>query len=266
MAPVNCLDAARASLTYNPDQDHEAEESLDLGDFEAELQRLAAANQELMDEFQAPVDEIPAAEARGTDAHDGELVELRRENDELKARIEELESAPATADEEQWLERQREYEMLLEEKSEVIRSLHLKMQEIQESAIGGEAAPISTVGASGTRVGQAEEILRLKRELEAQRRQLEQDEQDMMTQMRQMEITLAKERAEMARQRQEVMRLQSDLAREIENSSRNPELRERLNTLRRQGEARQTPGPTPVVAAHPNKDQKSSGFFRRMFG
>jgi hypothetical protein len=263
MAPVNRLDAMRASLTCDPHQEHAADESFELDDFEAELKRLSAANQELMDEFHLPAEPAPDDDppADDADAHDGELAELRRENAELKAHIQEL-KAPPGADEEQWLERLREYETLLEEKSEVIRSLHLKMQEMQESAI--DTAPAYSPGASGTRVGQAEEILRLKRELDAQRRQLEQDEQDMMGQMRQMEIAMAKERAEMARQRQEVTRLKDDLAREIENSSRDPELRERLNTLRRQNDAR-TPGPLPVVAAKP-KDQKSSGFFRRIFG
>jgi hypothetical protein len=112
--------------------------------------------------------------------------------------------------------------VLVEEKSEVIRGLHQKIQEAQqaqESAIGVESAPAGGASCSGTRLGQAEEILRLKRELEQQRRQLEQDEQDMMTQMRQMEMTMAKERAGLARQQQEVQRLQADLAREIENSS-----------------------------------------------
>jgi DNA repair exonuclease SbcCD ATPase subunit len=260
MPPVSSSDAPRASLTCVPYEDHADDDTLELGDFEAELQRLSAANQELMDEFQAPVDDVPPAVV-----DDSELVRLQRENAELRSFIEELEAAPPCADEQQWLERQREYEMLLEEKSEVIRSLHLKMQEMQESAIGGEAAPVSTVTASGTRLGQAEEILRLKRELESQRRQLEQDEQDMMNQMRQMEMTLAKERAEMARQRQEVTRLQADLNREIENASRDPELRERLHTLRRQGEARPSSGSTPVVPTNP-KDQKTSGFLRRMFG
>ncbi len=261
MAPVNRLDAMRASLTYVPHQEHEADETFELSDFEAELKRLSAANEELMDQFQFPAEGAGPAVA---DADEGELAELRRENAELKARVRELEAGP-TVDEGQWLERQREYEMLLEEKSEVIRNLHLKMQEIQESAISGDTGPVSTVSASGTRLGQAEEILRLKRELDAQRRQLEQDEQDMMAQMRQMEIAMAKERAEMARQRQEVTRLQADLNREIENSSRDPELRERLNTLRRQGEARPSSGPLPVVAAKP-KEQQSSGFFRRIFG
>jgi myosin heavy subunit len=269
MSPVNRLDAMRASLTYVPHQEHTADESFELSDFEAELQRLSAANQELMDQFQHPAEKAPDdATPVEVDAADGELAELRRENAELKVHVQELESALVGQDEEQWLERQREYETLLEEKSEVIRGLHLKMQERQESAIGADTVPANTVTASGTRVGQAEEILRLKRELDAQRRQLEQDEQDMMGQMRQMEIAMAKERAEMARQRQEVTRLQSDLNREIENSSRDPELRERLNTLRRQNDARPTPGPMPVVdvkAAKPN-DQKSSGFFRRIFG
>jgi hypothetical protein len=264
MAPVNRLDAMRASLTYVPHQDHGADESFELDDFEAELKRLSAANQELMDQLQLPAEPAPeAAPPTDIDVDHAELDELRRENAELKARVQQLEAAQPGQDEEQWLERQREYETLLEEKSEVIRSLHLKMQEMQESAI--DTVPANSPGASGTRVGQAEEILRLKRELDTQRRQLEQDEQDMMGQMRQMEISMAKERAEMARQRQEVTRLKDDLAREIENSGRNPELRERLNTLRRQNDARPTPGPMPIVDAKPN-DQKSSGFFRRIFG
>jgi hypothetical protein len=86
----------------------------------------------------------------------------------------------------------------------------------------------------------------------------------MMTQMRQMEITMAKERAEMARQRQEVQRLQADLAREIEQSSRNPELKERLNNLRRPQEPKPASGAAPVAGAKP--EQKTSGFFRRIFG
>src|SRR5277367_1539674 len=104
MTPVNRLDAGGASLIYAPHEDQAADEAFDLGDFEAELQRLAAANQELMDEFRGPADDVlPAG------ADDGELVRLRNENAELKARIEELEAAPPSPDEEQWLERQREY-------------------------------------------------------------------------------------------------------------------------------------------------------------
>src|ERR1035438_4289288 len=76
MAPVNRLDAMRASLTYVPHQEHAADEAFELDDFEAELKRLSAANQELMDQFQHSAeparDDVPAVDA---DANDGELAE-----------------------------------------------------------------------------------------------------------------------------------------------------------------------------------------------
>jgi hypothetical protein len=266
MSPVSRLDAMRASLTYAPHQDHDGDEAFEMNDFEAELKRLAATNQELMDQFPLPSEQGAVA----TEAvDDDEVTVLRRTNEALRARIEELESAGAGQTEEGWQERQREYEMLLEEKSEVIRNLHLQIQEMQESAIGGNDAPppANSPPASATRLGQAEEILRLKRELEAQRRQLEQDEQDMMAQMRQMEIAMAKERAEMARQRQEMARQQADINREIENNTRAPELRERLNTLRRPGDSKPTATSPPIPGGDETpKEQKSSGFFRRIFG
>src|SRR5437867_3272521 len=91
----------------------------------AEMQRLAAINQEL----------LGAVRSDSKDSFgelDG-LALLRRENAELRARVEELEqalqaSAPA---EDGWAERQKEYESLVEEKSEVIRSLHLKLQQLE---------------------------------------------------------------------------------------------------------------------------------------
>ena len=183
-----------------------------------------------------------------------------------------MEALQSGQNDDEWLERQREYEMLLEEKSEVIRSLHQRIQELQEaqeSAIGGSAPSSSSTNISGSRLGQAEEILRLKGDMEEQRLQLEQDEEEMMEQMRQMEMAMAKERAELARQRQEMQRLQADLAREIENSARAPELRERLQTLRRIPDPRQTPAPIAlngVAKPAPAKEQQSSGLLRRIFG
>lgn len=279
MALLERLGVLRASPSapddHNPDEG--ADDNFALNDFEEELKRLSAVNQELLHEYQQhdePRGDRTIASAVGLAPADAEEMELLRlENAELKARIQELEALKAGKGEELWLERQREYEMLLEEKSEVIRGLHQKIQEVleaQESAIGGsDNAPANTnhassVSCSGTRLGQAEEILRLKREIEDQRRQLERDEEEMMAQMRQMELTMAKERAEMARHRQEVQRLQADLAREIEQSSRDPELRERLNNLRRTQEPRPPSGATPTPAAKP--EQRSSGFFRRIFG
>jgi hypothetical protein len=268
MAPVHSIDTVRASPSVAPGHDKEdgADDLLALNDLEEELRRLSAVNEQLLEEFQQRDVEPASAVELATPHADGEELEcLRRENAALKVRVQELEALGAGQGEEIWLERQREYEVLLEEKSEVIRSLHQKIQEAQhaqESAIGGESAPAGGASCSGTRLGQAEEILRLKRELEEQRRRLEEDEQDMMAQMRQMEMTMAKERAGLARQQQEIQRLQADLAREIENSSRDPELRERLHSLRRTQESK--PG-AAVKTAQPN-GQTNSGFFRRMFG
>jgi hypothetical protein len=248
---------------------HKAEraaDSLDLSEFESEMKRLSAANQELLEQVQAVDDASrePASEAPSV-VDSEELEYLRLENAELRVRIEELEALTAGQTEKLWRERQREYEMLLEEKSEVIRSLHQKLQEASES-VNLADGPAPTPGLSNnSRTGQAQEILRLKRELEDQRKQLEQDEKDMMSQMRQMEMQFAKERAEMARQRQEVTRLQAELTREIENASRDPELKERLKGLRRSESMATIPTPGAEKPAKP-AEQKSSGFFRRIFG
>ena len=272
MAPVNRLDAMRASVASLPHHDHEHhepnDEAFELNDFEEEMKRLSAVNQELMHQHQPDGQSRHVAVEDSPPSAPDELSRLRLENAKLKACIEELETLGSAQDEDHWLEKMREYEMLLEEKSEVIRSLHQKIHEIQESALVGDSGSGSSPNVSGVGLGQAEEILRLKREMEEQRRQLEQDEKDMMGQMRQMEITMAKERAEMARQRQEVQRLQAELTREIENSSRDPELRERLHNLRRAQEPKQAPLPTPIPGGPPTprKEQPSSGLLRRLFG
>lgn len=263
MAPVQRLDAARASVASLSHHDSATceSDSYNLIDFEDELKRLSTANQELLEEIHHQNAEDPGP------ADPVEVELLRLENAQLRSRIQELEALETGAIEELWLERQREYELLLEEKSEVIRGLHQKIQDSQESVSIADGPPPSS-GATGTRLGQAEEIMRLKRELEDQRRQLEQDEEDMMGQMRQMEMTMAKERAEMARQKQEVQRLQADLAREIEQSGRDPELRERLHSLRRRTDPKPAAATiaTEKPAAVAPSEQQSSSFFRRIFG
>src|SRR5262249_23024106 len=71
-----------------------------------------------------------------------EVQRLRLENAQLRRTLDEMQN---TADElrqleESWVRQQREYESLLEEKSEVIRTLHQKVQELQES-VGQPQAP-----------------------------------------------------------------------------------------------------------------------------
>ena len=86
-----------------------------------ELSQLAAINAELMGQLRGAVVAQEEAEvAEATDA--GEEKSLRIENIELRAKIAEMEQMLLASDEE-GADRQREYESLLEEKSEVIRGL-----------------------------------------------------------------------------------------------------------------------------------------------
>jgi hypothetical protein len=201
----------------------------------AELQRLVAAQAELLE----------ASPERITDAD--ELSQLRAENAELRSKLDEIDLA--------WGERQREYENLLEEKSEVIRGLHLKFQQMQEE---GGVKPIMSQQPQ-------EDLGELKRQLEEERRQVQEDEEALMVQMRQMEMAMSRERAELARQRTELQRQQADFNNEVEKAARDGTMRERLQALRKPnspvGEAT-----TAVSAPTPAPKKQSSGLLRRLFG
>ncbi len=239
-----------------------------------EMQRLAAINRELLGKNGDSQESFQLPEAGD------ELALLRTENAELRMRIDELEHAlqEEVPGEAQWAERQKEYEALLEEKSEVIRALHLKVQDLQE----GSRSPTQATAASAD---DANDVQRLKQLMEEQRRQLERDEESLMEQMRQMEMAMSKDRAELARQRNEVQRLHNEVNHEIELAARDPGLRERLIALQRlQGEivgrkqqgggpqppSKQPPAPAPVIApvsvAPTLAGKKSSGLLRRIFG
>jgi hypothetical protein len=216
-----------------------------------------------------------------TDSGRSELEQLRLENADLRILVLELQNRlensvePGDAS---WEERQREYESLLEEKSEVIRSLHRKIQELQERPGGGSA------GGGGGPVPREQELLALSEELERERRQLKEDEEALMQQMREMEVQMSRERAELARQRNEVIRLQSEIRHELELASRDAALRERLAPLQRRhqeltnrrGSGPPPPdppanGPAPQAPAAPVAEQqprakKDSGLFSRLFG
>jgi chromosome segregation ATPase len=217
-----------------------------------ELSRLAAINADLVGRLRG---------AAAAQVEPGEVNFLRQENSNLRAKVAEMRAKIAeleqmlisSDDEDTWSERQREYEALLEEKSEVIRSLYLKLQEHQE---GPKRSPDEPPP-------KEEELLKIKDELDEQRRQLQVDEESLMGQMRQMELTLSRDRAELARQRQDVQRMLGELNREIEQAGRDPGLRERLNSLRRGSDA---PKKEAVAVAAPDAAKPSSGLFRRLFG
>jgi hypothetical protein len=216
-----------------------------LAEFSSELERLSASQRALMDELRSD---------GSIDLDSEELARLRAENAALLARVEELERHPhAAADDVSWAECQTEYEKLLHEKSETIRALNLKVQELQAAQTGEMSVEVHDAV-----------VERMKRELEEQRRQLEEDEASLMQQMRNMEMALAKDRAELARRMADLQRQQADFVREVEMASRDPQLRDRLATLTRraQDSAKSSVEPKPEAAA----PKKESGLLRRLFG
>ena len=128
----------------------------------------------------------------GSDFQD--LEHLRGENEELRALVLELEQAlhSSAGGQEDWEARSREYEALLEEKSELIRTLHRKVQTL-EQALAGQEEVQEEKHPSGPLPGE-EELMMLSEELERERRQLKEDEEALMEQMREMEVQMARER------------------------------------------------------------------------
>ncbi len=224
----------------------------------AEMQRLSAANADLMRNLRGQIEEPSADEMTADD-----VTVLRAENAALRRRLEEVEQLVAGGGGDQaWAERQSEYEVLLEEKSEVIRALHQKIQEVQESG-----SPQVQAAAPAE-----EELEEIRRQLEEERRQVQEDEETLMSQMRAMELAMSRERAELARQRAELQRMHSDLTREVEQASRDSGLRERLLALtrRQQDSVKGKPAPSTNASnpppTQPAPAKQSSGFFRRIFG
>jgi chromosome segregation ATPase len=163
-----------------------------------------------------------------------ELAQLRSENVQLRSLCGELEQALQEATQQGGNgsvdeERIREYEALLEEKSETIRLLHQQLQEAQASL--EEAGAKQSARPKGP-VPREDELLQLSEDLERERRQLQEDEQSLMEQMRQMEMTMARERAEMARQRNDLQRLYGEIRHELERLERNGALQSKMDELK----------------------------------
>jgi DNA repair exonuclease SbcCD ATPase subunit len=202
------------------------------------------------------------------------LEEVRLENAELRQTLAELQRIleDARLREENWTRQEKEYEGLLEEKSEVIRDLHRKLKELPE---GPERAAAPAAGP----LPREEELLALHEELERERRQLQEDEETLMRQMRDMELQMSRERAELARQRTDLQRLHTEIQHELELAARDATLRERLAPLQRRAQdvvhrrgaappKDHTQAPAPPAASVPaaGAPKESSGLFRRLFG
>jgi chromosome segregation ATPase len=226
-----------------------------------ELGRLANESEKVRAELENQLE--ATADTPGGD----ELFRLRAENEKLAHRVSELNCIADEMQIEQtnWESRQREYDSLLEEKSEVIRDLHRRLHDQPERPAGN--------------VPREEELIALSEELERERRQLKDDEEALMEQMRQMEVQMSRERAELARQRNELQRLQNDVRHELELASRDATLRDRLAPLQRRhqemvnrsGTARSAEhaAPQAIPAASgggTGSARKDSSLFRKLFG
>jgi chromosome segregation ATPase len=202
----------------------------------------------------------PAVNAEPKDAD--EVTRLRSENEQLRALCLELEQAlhEATQQGDQsWEDRAREYEALLEEKSETIRQLHKQLQETKAmleevEAQAAQAMQQAQANPHRSYTGPApreEELLSLSEELERERRQLQEDEQTLMEQMREMEVSMAKERAEMARQRNDLQRLQSEIRHELERLEKTGAAQRKMEELKSKlQDATTRRGAAPSVREH----------------
>jgi hypothetical protein len=189
---------------------------------------------------------------------------LSRENATLRAQLAETERllADLRKEAEQALnDQQTECERLLEEKSELIRDLHRKVQGFQERP---SVAPAD--------VPREEELMALGEELERERRQLQEDEAALMEQMGQMEVQMSRERAELARQRSELHRLQNEIRHELELAARDTALRERLAPLQRRHQELNTSRAAAPAEPLPQREAapaaaapQGSGLLRRWF-
>jgi len=233
---------------------------------QSELGRLADESRKVRKELEGQLDATSATPGAE------ELDRLRAENEQLAARVSELEQIAEEMQKEHtaWESRQREYEGLLEEKSEVIRDLHRRLHEQSDHVPTGNAP-------------REEELIALGEELERERKQLKEDEESLMQQMRQMEVQMSRERAEMARQRNDFQRLQNDVRHELELAQRDATLRDRLAPLQRRhsemmnragGQRAQAPASAPAEPGERthsgeksrSQERKDSGLFRRLFG
>ncbi len=216
-----------------------------------------------------------------------ELETLRAENGQLRSLCVELEQAlqeatqhDANLSDADIDERLREYELMIEQKSETIRQQHQEIQRSQSLVAELEGQLASIASARPTYSGPApreDELMRLAEELERERRQLQEDEQTLMEQMREMEVSLARERAELARQRNDLQRLQVDIRHELERLEKSGAVQSKIDQLKaqmqdastRRGMAPSSSGQQRTTQTQDGEQKPSdrgTGLFKRLFG
>jgi chromosome segregation ATPase len=216
-----------ANNAYDDEADNRRESPAEVEDPLARLRRLAG------------VEEPPPPEK-------GEGDRLRKENGELRSIIGELRALldeRAARGSDGWESREREFEDLLEQKSEEIRALHFKVKELEQELAGAghHSGPAGSAPSSGEMSALREELVREQEQmgeerdrLRQEREQLREDEDDMMRRMREMELQAAKSRADLVRQRNEMQQLHTEVRNELEHARRSGAVNERMRNLEQQ--------------------------------
>jgi hypothetical protein len=163
------------------------------------------------------------------------IAQLQAENQELRQLIgelnQELEAASGRQDNDLG-ERQKDYERMLDEKTENIRKLNSDIQQLQEQIRPPTPREEELFAMSEELERERAQLQQDRRKLEEEARQLKEDEDVMTEEMRKMEIQMARERADMARQRTELTRISEEIRQELERIERDKGLSEKLIQLR----------------------------------
>jgi hypothetical protein len=175
----------------------------------------------------------------------GSLAQLEAENEELRSIIAELRQHlddAAQNGQGSFEDRESQYEAMLEDKSEEIRGLYIKIKELEELAAEvrgpGQGRP---GGGNSDEDAMREELENERMQVEEERqrveeevRQLREDEDDLMRRMREMELQMAKGRADLTRQHNELHQMHNEIRRELENAQQAGTFNERVRSLQQQ--------------------------------
>jgi phage shock protein A len=181
------------------------------------------------------------------EAAQNEMMRIRGENKELRKLLEEMKLLlqEASDSEQQFVNKQKEFEKELAAKDAHIEELSSQLGAIEEQIAKGELVAPPPVPKTRTELEEwADELekenSKLEKErkrLDNERRQLREDEEGMETQMREMEVQMARERAMIARQETELRRLSAEIQQELEMMQRgDSSLREQMSRFQRRAQ------------------------------
>jgi len=173
--------------------------------------------------------------------------QLRGENEELRVAIAELRQRidDATAPQQgSWEEREREFETILEEKSEEIRLLYMQIQEQERTQQEPAEPPPKTADSDDESVNAlAEELAQDQARLEEEREQVRTDreqvradEEDLERRMQEMELQTAKSRSDIVKARNELQRLYNEVRAELEQAKQGGAMSDRVANLEREAQ------------------------------